>query len=169
MPLGVSVCLFARLRYLHRAFSRPDSSLLYTQPVIWPLSSESGATVKLAPCGVCLLVLPWQYAFAACGPVAVDWANGWFSSGSATRCETHQCRLSRHRHLLSLCSDGSATSLARIDRTDVSVSNALSLALACSVLPMLCLLTRLAVGSVRLRGPDKAGSVSMFRNVHRII
>jgi hypothetical protein len=41
--------------------------------------------------------------------------------------------------------------------------------LACSVLPMLCPLTRLAVGSARLRGPDEAASVSMFRNVHRMI
>ena len=123
----------------------------------------------LAPCGVCLLVLPWQYAFAGFGPVAVSCASRWLSSRWATRCETHQCRLRRHRHLLSLCSDGSANSLTRIDRIDVSVSSALPLALACSILPMLCLLTRLAVESARLRGPGEADSVSMFRSVHRMI
>ena len=131
--------------------------------------SESGPTAKLAPCGIGLLVLPWQYAFAAVEPVGVCWASEWLSSGLATGCETHQCRLSRHRHLLSLCDDGSATSLARIDQTDVGVSSALPLALASSVLPMLRLLTRLAVRSVRMRGPDEVGSFSVFRNVHRMI
>ena len=62
--------------------------------------------------------------------------------------------------------DGSASSLARIDQTDVGVSSALPLALASSVLPKLRLLTRLAVRSVRLRGPDGVVSVSVFRPVH---
>jgi hypothetical protein len=47
--------------------------------------------------------------------------------------------------------DGSASSLARIDQTDVGVSSALPLALAFSVLPKLRPLTRLAVRSVRVR------------------
>ena len=148
------------LRTVRESFPSYGSSL----PNRSPCCGHAAATERR-----CLLVLPWQYAFAARGPVAVDWASEWFSSGSATRCETHQCRLNRHRHLLSLYSDGSASSLARIDQTDVSLSNALPLALACSVLPMLCLLTRLAVRPVRSRGPDEANSVSMFHNVHRMI
>src|SRR2546425_8620950 len=43
----------------------------------------------------------------------------------------------RGRHLLSFSLDGSASSLARIDQTDVGISSALPLALASSVLPML--------------------------------
>jgi len=45
--------------------------------------------------------------------------------------------------------DGSACSLARRDQTDVGISSALPLALAFSVVPMLLLLTRLAVRSAR--------------------
>jgi hypothetical protein len=71
--------------------------------------------------------------------------------------------------LLSLCSDGSASFLARIDQTDVGISSALPLALASSILPMLLLVARLAVGSARVRGPGEVGSVSVFRNVHRMI
>ena len=48
--------------------------------------------------------------------------------------------------------EGSASSLARIDQTDVGLSSALPLALASSVLPKLRPLTRLAVRSVRSRG-----------------
>jgi hypothetical protein len=72
-------------------------------------------------------------------------------------------------HLLSLCYNGSATSLARIDQTDVGISSALPLALASSVLPMLRLLTRLAVRPAQMRGPDEVGSFSVFRSVHRMI
>jgi len=74
-----------------------------------------------------------------------------------------------NRHLLSLLLDGSASSLARIDQTDVGLSSALPLALASSVLPMLRFLTRLAVRSVRVRSPDEGGSVSMFRSSYRMI
>jgi hypothetical protein len=44
-----------------------------------------------------------------------------------------------------------------------------TLALASSIIPMLRSRTRLAVKSVRLRGPDGVGSVSMFRNIHWMI
>jgi hypothetical protein len=71
-----------------------------------------------------------------------------------------------NRHLLSLSLDGSASSLARIDQTDVGVSSALPLALAFSVIPMLRPLTRLAVRSARVRTPGEVDSVSMFRNIH---
>src|ERR1035438_7860081 len=56
---------------------------------------------------------------------------------------------SLHRHLLSSSLEGSTSSLARIDQTDVGISSALPLALASSVLPKLCPLTRLAVRSAR--------------------
>lgn len=68
--------------------------------------------------------------------------------------------------MLSLIVEGFATSLARIDQTDVGVSSALPLAMASSVLPMLRPLTRLAVRSVRMRGPDEVGSLSVFYNIH---
>ena len=55
------------------------------------------------------------------------------------------------RHLLSFSLEGSASSLARIDQTDVGISSALPLALAFSVIPMLRLPTRLAVRSARSR------------------
>jgi hypothetical protein len=42
-----------------------------------------------------------------------------------------------NRHLLSFDLDGSASSLATIDQTDVGISSALPLALAFSVLPKL--------------------------------
>src|SRR2546425_12457696 len=61
----------------------------------------------------------------------------------------------RGRHLLSFSLDGSASSLARIDQTDVGISSALPLALASSVIPMLRPLTRLAVRSARL--PNRTG------------
>jgi hypothetical protein len=48
--------------------------------------------------------------------------------------------------------DGSASSFARIDQTDVGLSSVLPLALASSVVLLLRSLTRLAVRSVRLRG-----------------
>src|SRR4051812_38689820 len=67
------------------------------------------------------------------------------------------------RHLLSPQDSGSILFLAISDQTDVGLSSALPLALASSVLPMLRLLTRLTVRSVRLRGPDEVSSVSVFR------
>jgi len=51
----------------------------------------------------------------------------------------------------------------------VGVSSGLALALASSVVPMLRLLTRLAVGSARSRGPGEVGSVSVFYNIHKMI
>ena len=80
---------------------------------------------------------------------------------NADRVGTVVCFLSYH--------DGSASSLARIDRTDVGISSVLSLALASSVFPMLRLLTRLAVRSARSREPDEVGSVSVFYNIHKMI
>ena len=61
----------------------------------------------------------------------------------------------RSRHLLSFSLDGSASSLARIDQTDVGLSSALPLALAFSVIPRLRPLTRLAVRSAR--SPNRTG------------
>jgi hypothetical protein len=169
LQLGVSACQFAILRYLHRAFSRPDSLLLYARPITWPLSSESGPTARIVPCGACLLVLPWQYAFAAAEPAAVYWASRWFSSCRAAWWETHQCRLNRHRHLLSLYFDGSATSLARIDLTDVGISGALHTGVSFFGLPTAappdppC--GKVCPGATSGRG----GSFSMFRSAHRMI
>jgi len=95
-------------------------------------------------------VLPWQYAFAAAEPLAGGWANQWFSSLAALGPKAHQ--LIAQPSFASFALEGSASSLARIDQTDVGVSSALPLALASSVLPKLRPLTRLAVRSARLRG-----------------
>src|SRR5260370_2438819 len=70
----------------------------------------------------------------------------------------------RGRHLLSFSLDGSASSLARIDQTDVGLSSALPLALAFSVLPMLRPSTRLAVRSARSR--NRAGWAAFPCSVH---
>jgi hypothetical protein len=58
--------------------------------MIWPNASESGPIATLAPCGVVLLVLPWQYAFAAAEPLAGRGANQWFSTSTAVGWKTHQ-------------------------------------------------------------------------------
>ena len=60
---------------------------------------------------------------------------------------------------------GSACVLAISDPTDVGISSALPLALASSVIPVLCPLTRLTVRPARARGPGGAGSFSMFCTV----
>src|SRR6266705_297547 len=58
--------------------------------------------------------------------------------------------------------DGSTSSLARIDQTDVGISSALPLALASSVIPMLRLLTRLAVRSARARDRTRLAAFPCF-------
>ena len=63
---------------------------------------------------------------------------------------------------------GSADVLATSDQTDVGISSALPLALASSVIPRLCLLTRLTVRSAQL-GWDEVNSFAMFHNNHRMI
>ena len=51
----------------------------------------------------------------------------------------------------------------------MGLSSGLVLALASSVVPMLRLLTCLAVRSARSRGSGEVGSVSVFYNIHRMI
>src|SRR4051794_24356366 len=69
-----------------------------------------------------------------------------------TPCGVKAHQLIAQPSFAAFCFDGSASSLARIDQTDVGISSALPLALAFSVLPKLLPLTRLAVRSARSRG-----------------
>src|SRR3954451_8541314 len=69
-----------------------------------------------------------------------------------TPCGAKARQLIAQPSFAAFCFDGSVSSHARIDQTDVGVSSALPLALAFSVIPKLLPQTRLAVRSARSRG-----------------